>query len=43
VVGKTQTPQPSMFQQAAGYVLGNAGQAMKVFGGGGGMGGQGFY
>jgi hypothetical protein len=37
-VGKTQTPQPSMFQQAAGYVLGNAGQAMKVFGGGG-MGG----
>jgi hypothetical protein len=42
-VGKTQTPQPSMFQQVGGYVLGNAGQAMKVFGGGGGMGGQGFY
>ena len=43
VVGKTKTPQPSMFQQAAGYVLGNAGQAMKVFGGGGGGGSQGFY
>jgi hypothetical protein len=42
-VGKTSTPTPSMFQQVGGYVLGNAGQAMKVFGGGGGMGGQGFY
>ena len=38
-VGKTQTPQPSMFQQIGGYVLGNMGQAAKVFGGGGGMGG----
>lgn len=31
---KTKTPQPSLLQQAGGYVLNNLGQAAKIYGGG---------